>query len=118
MYDLNRIIFGSAVMYAVIISGGKQYRVKEGQFLNLAKIEQETGSTVNFEQILLVGEGETVKVGAPYVQGCTVTGIIEDHGREDKIRIIKMRRRKHYMKRMGHRQWYTKVRITGIKTAA
>lgn len=105
-------------MYAVIISGGKQYRVKEGQFLNLAKIEQETGSTVKFEQILLVGEGDSVKVGAPYVPGCMVTGIIEDHGREEKIRIIKMRRRKHYMKRMGHRQWYTKVRITGIQVAA
>lgn len=105
-------------MYAVIVSGGKQYRVKEGQFLHLAKIEEETGATVKFEQILLVGEGDAVKVGAPYVQGCLVTGIIEDHGREDKIRIIKMKRRKHHMKRMGHRQWYTRVRITGIETAA
>jgi len=105
-------------MYAVIVSGGKQYRVKEGQFLNVAKIEQETGSTIKFEEILLVGEGDTVTLGAPFVQGCKVTAIIEDHGREDKIRIIKMRRRKHYMRRMGHRQWYTKVRITGIETAA
>lgn len=105
-------------MYAVIISGGKQYRVKEDQFLNLEKIELEIGATVEFEQVLLVGEGDAVKVGAPYVQGCKVLGIIEDHGRADKIRIIKMKRRKHYMRHMGHRQWFTKVRITAINTAA
>lgn len=104
-------------MYAVIKSGGKQYRVQEGQYLNLAKIEQETGAAVEFDQVLLVGEGDSVKVGAPYVAGCKVTGIIEDHGRADKIRIIKFKRRKHQMKRMGHRQWYTKVRITGIQAA-
>ncbi len=105
-------------MYAVIISGGKQYRVKEGEFLHVAKIERETGASVDFEQVLLVGEGESVKVGAPYVQGCKVVALIEDHGREDKIRIIKMKRRKHYMRRMGHRQWYTRIRITSIQTAA
>ncbi len=105
-------------MYAVIVSGGKQYRVKEGQYLNLAKIEQETGSTVEFGQILLVGEGDAVKVGTPFVAGCTVVGVVEDHGRADKIRIIKMKRRKHHMKHIGHRQWYTKVRITAINTAA
>ena len=104
-------------MYAVIKSGGKQYRVKEGQYLNMAKIELETGATITFDQVLMVGEGESAQVGAPFVAGCIVTGIIEDHGREDKIRIIKMKRRKHYMKRMGHRQWFTKVRITGIQAA-
>lgn len=104
-------------MYAVFISGGKQYRVKEGQYLNLAKIEREIGATVEFEQVLLVGEGDAVQVGAPYLQGCKVTGVIKDHGREDKIRIIKMKRRKHHMRRMGHRQWYTTVTITGIKAA-
>jgi large subunit ribosomal protein L21 len=105
-------------MYAVIVSGGKQYRVKEGQYLNVAKIEQETGATIEFEQVLLVGEGDAVKVGAPYLSGCKVTAIIEDHGRADKIRIIKMRRRKHYMKHQGHRQWFTKIKITGINAAA
>jgi large subunit ribosomal protein L21 len=104
-------------MYAVFISGGKQYRVKEGQFLHVAKIEQETGSEVAFDQILLVGEGDSVKIGAPYVQGGKVIAIIEEQGREDKIRIIKMRRRKHYMRRMGHRQWYTRVRIKEILAA-
>lgn len=105
-------------MYAVIVSGGKQYRVKVDQYLNLAKIELETGATVEFEQVLLVGEGDTVNVGTPYVAGCTVTGVIEDHGREDKIRIIKMKRRKHHIKHIGHRQWYTKVKITAINAAA
>ena len=104
-------------MYAVIVSGGKQYRVKEGQYLNVAKIEQDTGATINFDQVLLVGEGDTLNVGAPYVKGATVTGVILDHGREVKIRIIKMKRRKHHMRRMGHRQWYTKVQITGIQAA-
>ncbi len=107
----------SAATYAVIISGGKQYRVTEGQYLNVAKIEQATGATVEFDHVLLVGEGDAVKVGAPYVAGCKVTAVIEDHGREDKIRIIKMRRRKHYMKHQGHRQWFTKVKITSIKAA-
>jgi large subunit ribosomal protein L21 len=104
-------------MYAVFISGGKQYRVKAGQFLHVAKIERETGAEVVFDQVLLVGEGDAVKIGAPYIQGGKVTAVIEDHGREDKIRIIKMRRRKHYMRRMGHRQWYTKVRIKEIQAA-
>lgn len=83
MSNLNRIIFecGDVRCY----NGGKQYRVKEGQFLNLEKIELETGATVKFDKILLVGEGDAIKLGAPYVQGCTVTGIIEDHGRADKI---------------------------------
>lgn len=104
-------------MYAVIKNGGKQYRVKEGQYLNLAKIELETGATVTFDEVLMVGEGDTVKVGAPLVAGCVVTGVILDHGRDDKIRIIKLKRRKHHMKRQGHRQWFTKVKITAINAA-
>lgn len=104
-------------MYAVIISGGKQYRVQEGQYLNVEKIELETGATVEFDQVLMVGEGESVKIGAPFVAGCKVTAVIEDQGRADKIRIIKMKRRKHHMKHQGHRQWYTKIRITNIAAA-
>lgn len=101
-------------MYAVIKSGGKQYRVEEGRFLNVAKIELEPGATVKFDQILVVGEGESVKFGAPFLQGSMVEAVIEAHGREDKIKIIKFKRRKHHMKRMGHRQWFTKIRITKI----
>ena len=102
-------------MYAVIVSGGKQHRVTEGETLKLEKIETETGGTVEFDHVLLVADGDNVKVGAPVVEGAKVTAEVVSHGRHDKIRIIKFRRRKHHMKRMGHRQWYTEVKITGIK---
>ena len=105
-------------MYAVIKTGGKQYRVEEGQFLNGEKIELETGATIKFDEILLVGEGEKINVGTPFVKGCKVEAVVEDHGRADKIRIIKIKRRKHHMKRMGHRQWFTKIKITKISAAA
>jgi len=101
-------------MHAVIISGGKQYRVQEGDILKLEKLPVEAGATVNFDQVLMVGEGESVKVGKPYLTGCTVTASVVEHGRADKIRILKFRRRKHHMKRMGHRQSYTQVKITAI----
>lgn len=101
-------------MYAVIKTGGKQYRVQEGQTLKLEKLEVATGETLNFDEVLLVSDGENIKVGAPLVDGAQVTAEVIDHGRGDKIRIIKFRRRKHHMKRQGHRQWYTEVKITGI----
>lgn len=102
-------------MYAVIVSGGKQHRVQEGETLKLEKIETETGGKVEFDRVLLVANGDDIKVGAPLVEGARVTAEVVGHGRHDKIRIIKFRRRKHHMKRMGHRQWYTEVKITGIK---
>ncbi|MCP5161119.1 MAG: 50S ribosomal protein L21 [Hahellaceae bacterium] len=101
-------------MYAVIVSGGKQHRVTEGEVLKLEKIEVETGSAVEFDKVLLVANGEDVKVGAPVVAGAKVTAEVVAHGRHDKVTIVKFRRRKHHMKRMGHRQWYTQVKITGI----
>ncbi|MFY0665418.1 MAG: 50S ribosomal protein L21 [Natronospirillum sp.] len=102
-------------MYAVIKSGGKQYRVKEGQLLRLEKIELEAGATVNFEEVLLVGNGDDVKIGEPLVKGATVTAEVIAQGRHKKVNILKFKRRKHHMKRMGHRQWFTEVKITGIK---
>jgi large subunit ribosomal protein L21 len=102
-------------MHAVIISGGKQYRVQEGDVLKLEKLPVEAGALVNFDQVLMVGEGTNVQVGAPYLTGCKVTASVVEHGRHDKIRILKFRRRKHHMKRMGHRQSYTQVKITEIK---
>ena len=102
-------------MYAVIVSGGKQHRVKEGETLKLEKLEVETGGSVEFERVLLVANGDDVKVGAPVVEGAKVTAEVVSHGRHDKINIIKFRRRKHHMKRQGHRQWFTEVKITGIK---
>lgn len=101
-------------MYAVIVSGGKQHRVKEGEILKLEKIEVETGATVEFDRVLLVSDGETVKVGAPLVEGAKVSAEVVSHGRHKKVKIIKFRRRKHHMKQMGHRQWFTEVKITGI----
>ncbi|MGO1233288.1 MAG: 50S ribosomal protein L21 [Marinobacter sp.] len=102
-------------MYAVIVSGGKQHRVKEGETLKLEKLEVETGGTVEFDRVLLVADGDNVKVGAPAVDGAKVTAEVVNHGRHDKIQIIKFRRRKHSMKRQGHRQWFTEVKITGIQ---
>ncbi|SHM16271.1 50S ribosomal protein L21 [Vreelandella subglaciescola] len=101
-------------MYAVIKSGGKQYRVQEGQTLKLEKLELPTGETIEFDEVLMVADGDDVKIGAPLVDGAKVAAEIVDHGRGDKITIIKFRRRKHSMTRQGHRQWFTEVKITGI----
>ena len=101
-------------MYAVIESGGKQHRVQAGELLQLEKIEAATGEVLQFDKVLLIGAGADVTVGAPYVAGGTVSAEVVRHGRHDKVRIIKFRRRKHYKRETGHRQWFTEVRITGI----
>ncbi|KXS38109.1 MULTISPECIES: 50S ribosomal protein L21 [Modicisalibacter] len=101
-------------MYAVIKSGGKQYRVQEGQTLKLEKLEVATGDSLDFDQVLLVADGDDVKVGAPLVDGAKVTAEVVSHGRGEKVNILKFRRRKHSMRRQGHRQWFTEVKITGI----
>lgn len=101
-------------MYAVIQTGGKQYRVTQGDTLRVEKLAADEGATVELDKILMVANGEDIKVGAPYVVGGTVTAKVKAHGRGDKVTIIKFRRRKHYMKRQGHRQWFTELEITGI----
>jgi len=101
-------------MYAVIESGGKQHRVTEGETLKLEKIEVATGETVEFDKVLMVG-GDTVRIGTPLVEGSVVTAEVVSHGRHKKVRIVKFNRRKHFRKETGHRQWYTEVKITGIK---
>jgi large subunit ribosomal protein L21 len=101
-------------MYAVFQSGGKQHRVSEGQTLRLEKLDVETGATVEFDSVLLVANGEDIKVGAPLVEGGKVTAEVVQHGRGDKVKIVKFRRRKHSRKQQGHRQWFTEVKITGI----
>lgn len=101
-------------MYAVIKSGGKQHRVVEGETLKLEKLDAATGETIDFDQVLMVGEGADVKIGAPIVAGGKVTAEVISHGRADKVTIIKFRRRKHSRKQQGHRQWFTEVKITGI----
>jgi large subunit ribosomal protein L21 len=101
-------------MYAVIESGGKQHRVKEGETLKLEKIEAATGDNIEFDRVLLVGSGEDVKVGTPLVDGGKVTAEVVAQGRHQKVNIVKFNRRKHHRKQAGHRQWYTEVKITGI----
>jgi len=101
-------------MYAVIKTGGKQYRVCAGQKLKVEQIPAEVGAEITLDQVLMVGEGESVKVGAPLVAGATVKCTVVSHGRHDKVKIFKMRRRKHYQKRQGHRQNYTELRIDTI----
>ncbi|MDH5357706.1 MAG: 50S ribosomal protein L21 [Gammaproteobacteria bacterium] len=101
-------------MYAIVATGGKQYRVKEGETLRVEKLSAEAGDTVELDKVLLVGEGADVKVGAPYLDGAKVTAKVAANGRGDKVKIIKFRRRKHHRKQMGHRQSYTEIEITGI----
>ncbi|WP_392552465.1 50S ribosomal protein L21 [Orbus wheelerorum] len=101
-------------MYAVFQSGGKQHRVSEGQVVRLEKLEVETGAQIVFDKVLMVANGENIQVGAPFVEGATVKAEIVEHGRGDKIKIVKFRRRKHYRKQQGHRQWFTDVKITAI----
>lgn len=105
-------------MYAVFATGGKQYRAVTGDILKIEKLDAEKGATVELDQVLMVGEGENVKVGSPYLKGGKVTATIVEHGRGDKIRILKFKRRKHHMKRMGHRQDFTRIEITGIAASA
>lgn len=102
-------------MYAVILSGGKQYRVQEGDTLKLESLTQEVGSSFDFDNVLLVGEGESIKVGAPYLKGGKVSATVVSNGRHKKIHIVKFGRRKHREKWQGHRQNYTEVKITAIK---
>jgi len=101
-------------MYAVIKTGGKQYRVESGAQLRIESLVADVGAAVSFDEVLLVGTGEAVKVGAPLVSGAKVKATVVAHGRGEKVKIFKMRRRKHYQKTQGHRQNFTEVRIDDI----
>ena len=101
-------------MYAVIKTGGKQYKVAAGQKLKIEQIPADIGSEITIDQVLAVGEGDTLKVGAPLVAGATVMATVVAHGRHDKVTIFKMRRRKQYQKHQGHRQNYTELHIVSI----
>ena len=101
-------------MYAVIKTGGKQYRVVAGEKIKVEQIPAEVGTQITIDQVLMVGEGEAVKIGAPLVAGASVSATVLSQGRHDKVRIFKMRRRKHYQKRQGHRQNYTELQIVSI----
>ena len=105
-------------MYAIIKTGGKQYRVKSGEQVRVESLAADVGAAVSFDQVLAVGEGDAVRVGAPLVAGAQVKATVVAHGRGEKVKIFKMRRRKHYQKTQGHRQNYTEVRIDDIVGAA
>jgi large subunit ribosomal protein L21 len=101
-------------MFAVIATGGKQHRVTAGETLRVEMLDAEPGQEVVFDKVLMVGDGERVAVGAPFIEGGSVTAEVVAHDRGKKIRIIKFRRRQGYMRTQGHRQWFTEVRIKGI----
>jgi len=101
-------------MYAIIKTGGKQYRVESGEQLRVETLPAQVGAAVSFDQVLAVGKGDTVRVGTPLLAGAAVKATVLAHGRGDKVRIFKLRRRKHFQKSQGHRQNYTEVRIDDI----
>lgn len=101
-------------MYAVIKTGGKQYRIQVGEKLKVEQIEAQNGSELILDQVLMIADGEKISMGNPLVEGASVSATVLGQGRHDKIRIFKMRRRKHYQKHQGHRQNYTEIQITGI----
>jgi large subunit ribosomal protein L21 len=101
-------------MYAVIATGGKQYRVSEGSVLRIEKLDAEVGKSVEFGQVLLAGNGDQVKIGSPFLSGGKVVATVQGHGKGDKVRIVKFRRRKHYLRQGTHRQPYTEVKVTSI----
>lgn len=102
-------------MYAVVKTGGKQYRVAQGDKLKVEKLEGIEGDKIVLDQVLMVADGEKLSIGTPLLKGGTVSAVIKSQGRHDKIEIVKFRRRKHFQKRTGHRQYYTELEITGIK---
>ena len=104
-------------MYAVIVTGGKQYRVAEGEVLKVEKLDAEAGANVEFDQVLLVANGDKVNLGTPHVAGAKVIGTVQGHGKSDKVRIVKFRRRKHYLRQGTHRQQYTEIKVTSIAGA-
>ena len=101
-------------MYAVIQTGGKQYRVAKGDVIQVEKLDAEEGASIDFDNVLMVGEGEDVKIGVPYVEGSKVTATVTSQMRGEKIEIMKFRRRKHHQKKTGHRQYLTQIEISDI----
>ena len=101
-------------MYAVVKTGGKQYRVTQDEYLKVEKLEGNEGDTIELDQVLMIADGDKLKIGSPMLDGGKVTATILSHGRGKKVEIMKFRRRKHHQKRTGHRQYYTEIEVTGI----
>jgi large subunit ribosomal protein L21 len=113
-----QVISGEKPMYAIIKTGGKQYRVRAGEQVRVETLPVEAGAAVSFDEVLMVGAGDDIRVGAPLVAGAKVKATVLGHGRGDKVKIFKLRRRKHFQKTQGHRQDYTEVRIDDIVAGA
>jgi large subunit ribosomal protein L21 len=105
---------GKNDMYAVIETGGKQYRVQEGDVITVEKLDVEAGEKITFDKVLLISDGETIKVGAPYVESCNVAGTVVEHGKGQKVIIFKYKAKKDYRKKQGHRQPYTMIKIEKV----
>jgi large subunit ribosomal protein L21 len=101
-------------MYAVIATGGKQYRVSEGLVLRVEKLTADVGANVEFDQVLLAGKGDQIKIGSPFLDGGKVVATVQSHGKGEKKTIVKFRRRKHYLRQGTHRQPYTEIKVTSI----
>jgi large subunit ribosomal protein L21 len=101
-------------MYAVISTGGKQYKLAQGDVCRVEKLDAEEGATVDLDKVLMIADGDNINIGTPFVEGGKVTATIKAHGRAKKVEIMKFRRRKHHQKRTGHRQYYTEIEVTGI----
>ena len=110
----RKLYFKRSYMYAVIKTGGKQYRVASGEKIKVEQIAADVGQEIVIDQVLAVGNGSEIKVGTPLVSGATVVATVVAHGKHDKVRIFKMRRRKHYQKHQGHRQQFTELQIGAI----
>ncbi len=101
-------------MYAVISTGGKQYKLSQGDVCRVEKLDAEEGASVEIDKVLMIADGDDINIGTPFVDGGKVTATVKSHGRAKKVEIMKFRRRKHHQKRTGHRQYYTEIEVTGI----
>lgn len=102
-------------MYAVVATGGKQYRVQPGDVIRVEKLDAEEGASIELDNVLMVADGDDIKIGTPMLEGSKVTAVVKSQMRGDKVKIVKMRRRKHSRTQMGHRQYLTEIEITGVK---
>lgn len=101
-------------MYAVVSTGGKQYKLAQGDICRIEKLDAEEGTSIELDQVLMIADGDKISIGTPLVKGGKVTATVKAHGRAKKIEIMKFRRRKHHQKKTGHRQYYTEIEVTGI----
>ncbi len=101
-------------MYAVISTGGKQYKLAQGDVCRIEKLDAEEGASVEIDKVLMIADGDNINIGTPFVDGGKITATVKSHGRAKKVEIMKFRRRKHHQKRTGHRQYYTEIEVTGI----